>query len=214
MFSEKLLEAKGFENHYLVSRMGEFVVASLKGRVPAISKKRVGMIDIPLRNFKTIVENVQSVDDFDDTAFAGIDWDVVGYMSKTNEKYTAGFYLESTYENIRHNESPSSDGKVVVGLNEMEFFHNPHFYDVNKEIGDEKWYDEWKQHPLFCLFEAIHLEILKGDEIIYNGLNVNGEGNRGNALYHYSRIVGDKTEYMSLICDLERIGDELEERGI
>lgn len=211
MFSEKLLEAKGFENHYLVQHLGQFSIASLKGRIPAISKKRVGMVDVPLRKFKDIVENVQQLENIDDSAFAVIDWNIGATISEAGEKSSFAFHLDSTFHNIQDGDSSAREGNVIVSLSEMEFFLEPNFYDVDKDIEDEESYEEWKQHPLFCFFEEIHLEILKSREFVYNGLNVSGDGNRGNATYHYSRTVGDKTEYMTLNCDLEALEAELEE---
>lgn len=94
-FNDSLLETQGFENRYLIDRLGRMMIASINGRLKAIAKRRTGAIDAILRE---IPDHLRvAFDIIGETGMSIVDWDVAGIIDEDSKEkctYSVSFYSE------------------------------------------------------------------------------------------------------------------------
>lgn len=105
-FSENLLEASGFENHYLVNTLGGMRGATIVGRLHAIGRKRAGPIDYILRHIPDMLGD--AMEDIGDTAMSIVSWNATGFRAPGAKKSAT---LQLTFE---------SDLYQILGLGDEE----------------------------------------------------------------------------------------------
>ena len=210
-FSERLLEATGFENHYLVNTLGGMRGASIVGRLHAVGRKRVGPIDYILRNIPDILGSV--IEDIGDTVMSIVSWNVAGTPNTGTKKYaTHRLVLESDLSPILGLEL---EGRELAWIS-LEDIHPanylPAYSALAKEPEEEQ--DEafleytfhMQQHPVFRLAEQIAAALLTVETFKYLGTDSYIEP----SVWYYSWVgPNNDVQYLSIRVDADAVDEEI-----
>jgi len=158
-FNDSLLEAKGFENHYLVTTLGELNKASFRGRLPAIGRKRVGAIDYIMQQSVMWLE--RHLKEIDNASMSLVSWSCMGVAGEGKKaKQTISLSLESELKAIM---GLASESETLCSIGFLEY---PQFIEyipkgeqlLTTEDEDEEiaeWVEHLSQHPLYVLAKEL-----------------------------------------------------------
>lgn len=211
-FCDNLREAKGFDNHVLVNKLGEMTKQSLIGRVPAVSKKRTGAIDLVLRDFRRVVEGVELYDIPTD-AFAIVDWSNTGAGGEDGDKRTISFQLASNLSMIMDGEE-DDEGRLIVSMGGVEFPPQEgkglippgpgHALSEEEEEEVDEADDRLTQHPIGALFKSMLMVAMRNPALKFMGTNDRLEP----TAWYFSRGT-ENPEWFAIRLDREELEEEL-----
>lgn len=209
-FSDKLLEAKGFENHYVIRALGGATKQGMTGRIPAIGRKRGGPIDVVLTQFPKFVERLTNHYEFSDYALSIIDWGVSGAIEDTG-KQTTSLHLESALEPMMEGDvdaEPRVIGSMVM-LETIEYARmltpgEALTLSEDEEEEAEEDQEALSEHPVYALLHEIRMALFLNKCVKFLG-----QDDRLEPEVWYFATEAEKPQYFMLTLDREVLEHDL-----